>query len=244
MKKKHLALILIIALIFLLGIFLGTYFSQDKFKKTQSNSYNLLQGTIIKEMPIVGVDSNGNGVAGTLSVEVKPGNGLVLVNINDVFADYQTQLSARTAASVASNYTNINLLNLDVIYNIKANANVVEGPSAGVVMAVAVIAALENKTIKPNIYITGAISPDGSVSNVGGIIEKAKAAAQNHVSLFIIPTDNYVTGYNEQKACTNLINVTYCEIKYVQNELNLDKYLGVNVQQVKNINETVGYALE
>ena len=232
--------------IFVLGIFLGAYFSKSNRinESTQEHSIEYFLNNTYREMPIVGVDDKGNGVLGILTVEVKPGSGLVLVNINNVLADYYNQLSARNAAIVAANFTHKNLANLDVIYNLKANASIVEGPSAGSVMAISTIAALSGKKIKPNVYMTGAITPDGKVTAVGGIKEKANAATLAHGKLFIIPESSYVVGYKERKACTNLNNITYCEIKYVQDNIDLNKYLGIKVQQVKYIYEAVNYTLE
>src|SRR3990167_2692682 len=105
--------------IFVLGIFLGAYFSKSNRinESTQEHSIEYFLNNTYREMPIVGVDDKGNGVLGILTVEVKPGSGLVLVNINNVLADYYNQLSARNAAIVAANFTHKNLANLDVIYN-------------------------------------------------------------------------------------------------------------------------------
>ena len=82
-------------------------------------------------MPIVAVEKNGGGVIGKVITTVKPGTGLVLVNINSILAQYDTQYSGRTAAHAAANYTRMNLSNWDVIYTMVIDAQVVEGPSAG-----------------------------------------------------------------------------------------------------------------
>ncbi len=241
--KSKLTIVFLIIIIFILGIFLGVYFSSNNSKqsKIEIQNYNI---NSTKEMPIVGVDEKGNGLVGIVSVEVKPGSGLVLLNINDALADYLNQLSARTAALVAANYTNTNLKFLDVVYNLKTNASIVEGPSAGAAMTIATIAAIKNRQIKPSVYITGAIYQDGSITNVGSIVEKAKVVSSKNGKLFIIPTSNYILGYKEQKACIDLKKIKYCEIKYVQDNIDLSKYLGVNVQQVKNIYEVVNYTIE
>ena len=91
-------------------------------------------GNLIKKqniIPLAAVDSNNKGVIAHLNTEVRNGSGLILVNINDILADYLTQYSARVAAQVAANYSKISIDGLDVIYNIKANATVIGGPSAG-----------------------------------------------------------------------------------------------------------------
>src|SRR3972149_2710510 len=53
------------------------------------------------------VDEDGNGVIGSLYTTVKPGSGLVLVNVNSLLAQFDTQLSGRTAAQAAARYSRL-----------------------------------------------------------------------------------------------------------------------------------------
>ncbi len=242
MKKhsyKH--LFIIIPVILILGILIGIVLFPEKIIQIDNTKNQTI--TAYKEISIVGVDSNGTGLTAKMLVEVKPGSGLVLVNINNVLADYLTQLSARTAARVASNYTNKSLVNLDVVYQIKANASIVEGLSAGVAMTLATIAALENKTINKDIFITGEIKEDGSIGEVGGIPEKSRAAKKNNASIFLIPNISYIIGYEEVKQCKQLETINYCAISYISKKADLKKIFNFNVIQVNNISEAVKYVI-
>lgn len=243
--NNKLNIIIVIAIVFLLGILIGFLLVPKKtievekvINQNQNNS-----SSIHREIPIVGVDNKGHGVAGQIFVDVKPGTGLVLVNINNVLADYQTQISARTAAKIASNFTQVNISSLDVIYNIKANASIVEGPSAGSAMTLATIAAIENKTINDSVFITGTIEDDGSIGTVGGIGEKAKAAKDNNAKLFLIPDAKYNVGYNEVKECKDLDSIKYCEIVYLPRKTDLSQLLQLEIVPVKNITEAVKYVI-
>ena len=66
--------------------------------------------------------------------------------------------------------------NLDVIYNLKTKATIVGGQSAGTIMAVSTIAALENKSLKKGVIVTGSVNPAGEIVNAGGLVAKAQAA--------------------------------------------------------------------
>ena len=242
MIKKS-GIIILVSLVFIIGILFGVYLTkQNESKLIVEKNVNTQDN--YKEIPIVGVDDKGKGVSGLLSVEVKSGSGLVLVNINNVLADYLTQLSARNAAKIAENYTGKSLLNLDIIYNIKANASAIEGPSAGSVMAVATIAALENKNINKNIFMTGAIDTSGAITPVSGILEKSTAAKSSGAKLFLIPTANYVQSFEKEKSCTKYKNLDYCEINFKPVEGNISRVLGIEVKEVKNIDEAVNYFLK
>ena len=54
----------------------------------------------------------------------------------------------------------------------------VDGPSAGALFTVAVVAALRGDTVRPDATITGTINPDGSIGPVDGVVEKFGAAIE------------------------------------------------------------------
>ncbi|MFH0948882.1 MAG: S16 family serine protease, partial [Candidatus Aenigmatarchaeota archaeon] len=164
MKISITNLVFVIAVVFLLGMMTGTYVYQKKFSAMESNNngevmddIKAIDGEHVTQTMLPAVDSEGTGVAGILLTRVRPGSGLVLVNVNDVLAQADTQLSGRIAAQIAGKYMNMSMKNYDVIYSIEVNATVVEGPSAGAAMAVTIIGALQNKTLNSSVMITGTI---------------------------------------------------------------------------------------
>lgn len=66
----------------------------------------------------------------------------------------------------------------------------VEGDSAAVSVAVAVISAMENIPINQNLALTGSISVRGEVLPVGGVTPKAEAAAVAGIRHIVIPKAN------------------------------------------------------
>jgi uncharacterized protein len=49
------------------------------------------------------------------------------------------------------------------------------------------------KPINASVMMTGTVEPDGTVGKVGGIVEKATAAAEAGAKLFIVPEGQSVT---------------------------------------------------
>ena len=244
MKKRiNYLVITLVGIIFILGIILGLVINSDKNKIT-TTKYDEKISISQKEITLVGVDSNGKGVSAVMSVEVKPGTGLVLVDIDNLLADYMSQISARTAAKVAENITKIRLDNIDLIYHIKANASVIEGPSAGSAMTIATIAALQNRTINRDVLITGTIENDGSINSVGGIKEKAEAAKYSGAKIFLVPKSNYLGDYEEVKACKKTGNTEYCQVIYKPKDGGLDKELGIQVIEVASISDAIPYMIK
>jgi Lon-like ATP-dependent protease len=66
----------------------------------------------------------------------------------------------------------------------------VEGDSASISIATAVISALEGVPVKQNVAMTGSLSVRGDVLPVGGVTQKIEAAAQAGISTVLIPKSN------------------------------------------------------
>ena len=67
------------------------------------------------------------------------------------------------------------------------NEGFIDGPSAGCLMTVAVLAALRGDTPRPDATMTGTIDPDGTVGPVGGIPHKMHGAADIGKKLVLVP---------------------------------------------------------
>lgn len=128
------------------------------------------------------------GTVMTAEVELRRGDGRLLVNtVPRIGIDIQT--SGRTGVMVAQNITGVSLEKTDVILTVRAKnaVEVVDGPSAGAAITMAMISAIWNHTLAKNVYITGTVKADGTVGAVGGIPYKALAAAGEGGTMFIVP---------------------------------------------------------
>ncbi|MFC7371272.1 ATP-dependent protease LonB [Fictibacillus iocasae] len=67
----------------------------------------------------------------------------------------------------------------------------VDGPSAGIAMAVSVYSAIHNIKICHEVAMTGELSIHGKVKPVGGVLAKVQAAKEAGAKRVIIPEENY-----------------------------------------------------
>lgn len=77
-------------------------------------------------------------------------------------------------------------INLDV-------KGAVDGPSAGALYTVGMIAALRGDQIMTNATMTGTILPDGGIGDVGGIKQKLEAASKGGMSKVVLPSVSRIT---------------------------------------------------
>jgi len=66
-----------------------------------------------------------------------------------------------------------------------------DGTAAGALMTVAVIALMRGDQLAPDITMTGAIDPDGSIAPANGIVEKIAAAAAAHTTRLLVPVGDH-----------------------------------------------------
>lgn len=190
---------------------------------------------------IPAVDGAGNGVTANLTTRVQPGRGLVLVSVNNARPAPDTQASALTAARVAANLTGRSLNSVDVVFSVQADAQVVEGPSAGAAMAVSAAAALEGRALNPLVAITGTVESDGTVGAVGAVEEKARAARDDGVTLFLVAPGQNVVGREAVPARRCLIenSLRLCTVDFEERKVDLGGRLGIRVAEVATVKEAL-----
>ncbi len=248
MMRKLEATVLFVLLVatFSLGFFSADYFNAAPKQSGLASLPLAPQKILSASIDIVAVNSQDNtGIVNTATVEIQPGQGRVLFSLNP-FVEPDTQQSAETAKAVAEAFTKTSLQNSDVIYSIEAgNARLVGGPSAGAAITAATIAAIEGKTIKSNVEITGTINPDGSIGQIGGVLEKMTASAEKGKTLFLVPKGQSTISYYEPQVTRQRQgNFIIERTTYVPKTLNLNDYAkqqgwNIQIQEVANIEEAM-----
>ena len=195
-------------------------------------------------MVVPAVDENGKGVPTDLHVDIREGSGKVLANIDQLLFITDTQQSIQVARDVAANITRRDTRNVDIIYSVTVppNVSIVGGPSAGAALTIATIAALQGKQLKEGVSITGTINLNGTIGEVGGVTEKAKAAKARSISLFLVPVgEGTETLVKPVERCHEESGYTYCETVYERSTINVGSTIGLDVREIRNIREAEPY---
>ncbi|HBN27105.1 MAG TPA: endopeptidase La [Desulfobacteraceae bacterium] len=128
-----------------------------------------------------------------IETSLLPGKGELILTgqLGDVM-----QESARTAlsfarANIGSHGIEENFLEtMDVHIHVPAGAIPKDGPSAGIVMATALISAITGQPVSKDVAMTGEITLRGSVLPIGGLKEKALGALRAGIHTIVLPEKN------------------------------------------------------
>jgi predicted S18 family serine protease len=241
---------------FLLG-YAAFYFTQPV--QYQSQNVSVIEQPVMPvstqtvRTNVVAVTEDGKGILGIATLEFVPGHGRILISANP-FIEPDTQYSVEMAKSAAERLTGKSLAKNDIIisFNLSAYDNttdtrVIGGPSAGLPIALAIVAGIENVSLPSNISSTGTIDSDGSVGKVGAVLEKAEAAAKSGMNLFLVPAgQGNVTYYEKQVEERTMGRFTITRIIYVPKSASLNNYTmqwNMSTYEVKNLAEAVKIAM-
>ncbi len=137
---------------------------------------------------------NSNGevlITGVVEEEEMKGRGHVLKRKSTA------KESARNALTVLRRMMNLEVENIDIHINFPGGI-AIDGPSAGVAMAVALYSAISGKAIDNKIAMTGEVSIRGLVKKVGGVSAKIEAAKRAGVKKVLIPEENWQNSYKNR----------------------------------------------
>ncbi len=179
-------------------------------------------GTSYVHAPAV-ILQNNTGILTTISLTISNGTGTTSV-VGPAEVGNSTIKSATTAAIYASEFLNKNYSNYNFTYRINdINANV-SGPSAGMAMTLLGVSAFTGIGLPSDFTLTGTISPNGNVGEVGGVYDKMAAAKAAGMRFALVPKVSNASFENE--------------LYYI-----IEKTFNMPLIQVSNISQASDYAL-
>lgn len=178
MLKLHIILLLVVA-------------SLSLFSYSQA----AVIGTASIHAPAV-ILTNNTGSLTEITLTITNGNGKVNVAVPKNVG-YSMLQSATVAAAYASNFTGHNFNNYNFTYSVLYAGDNVSGPSAGAAMTILAISIFDNRSIRPNLTMTGTISGDGSIGEIGGVYDKVAAAKSSGMKLVLVPKVSVNSGEDE-----------------------------------------------
>ena len=186
-----------------------------------------------------------NGSIMNISAEVAPGKGRVLVQTTPLMG-VVFQDAANTAVAVAGNISGIDLSNSDVIFSIDSENKIseVDGPSAGALMTLLMVSAIEKRPINSSLTLTGTISGDGHIGAIGGVLEKAAAAKEHGKTLFLLPAENRIITRTVQETGDYGMFSVARQVQYQESaEDYIENNIGIRVKFVNTIDDVLSDAL-
>ncbi|KAA8923059.1 MAG: ATP-dependent protease LonB [Thermoplasma sp.] len=150
---------------------------------------------MVNGLAVVGADtgmSEYTGVVLPIVAEVTPaehkgaGNIIATGKLGDIAKEAVLNVSA-----VFKKLTGKDISNMDIHIQFVGTYEGVEGDSASVSIATAVISAIENIPVDQSVAMTGSLSVRGDVLPVGGVTAKVEAAIEAGLNKVIVPDLNY-----------------------------------------------------
>ena len=186
---------------------------------------------------MLAVEQNDNnqysGAVSDVIVYAQQGSGHVFVETSPL-TGIDFQATARDAVKVAAEqaHVNQNQRDFEFVVHVPKGVDAVDGPSAGLPMAVAAFSAITKKPTNSGVYGTGAIDSAGKVSSVSGVYLKALAAANSGARIIIVPSNEVVVSTTSLLATTGDVNL--------QAQLKKDGY-NVTVVGVNSFEDALPY---
>ena len=142
------------------------------------------------------IDQNDNGWVLPIEVEIIPtGDGTVSIDVKNVQYETGFQTAVRNAVAVASEHSGIDVSDKDIIIRVvnefddPQGALTIDGGSAGALVSAMIIVGLSGEEIDSSVLVTGTIELDGTVGRIGGLQEKAQAAADFGAKTLLVPEE-------------------------------------------------------
>jgi len=122
--------------------------------------------------------------------EVTPAQGASGTVIATGMLKEIAQESIKNVSAILKKFTGIDIKNMDIHIQFIGTYGGVEGDSASISVATAVISAIEAIPVRQDLAMTGSLSVRGDVLPVGGVTYKIEAAAKAGIKTILIPRAN------------------------------------------------------
>jgi len=193
------------------------------------NTYALIPDASMK---IFAVGSGDTAMDATLNISVVPGTGKIFSSIDEALVGNATQESVKNAVNVTNLIIGDEIKeNYNFTIDIESTAYSIDGPSAGGAMALLMISMFKDNNLGSNISMTGSITIDGFIGDVGGIYQKTKKAAEVGINLFFVPTGNRTQVITEDGEIKQIDLITYAYDNW-----------GMKIIEVSTIQDVIKYA--
>ncbi|ESP88295.1 ATP-dependent protease LonB [Candidatus Halobonum tyrrellensis] len=142
----------------------------------------------VNGLAVMGEDS---GIMLPVMAEITPSQGMGGQVIATGKLQEMAEESVKNVSAIIKKFSDEDISNQDIhIQFVQAGQQGVDGDSASITVATAVISALEGMGVDQSLAMTGSLSVRGDVLPVGGVTHKIEAAAKSGCDRVIIPKAN------------------------------------------------------
>src|SRR6056297_1637610 len=164
--------------------------ADDYIERRKDYELTVNQGEVVGRVNGLAVMGEDSGIVLPVMAEVTPSQGP-----GEVIATGQLKEMAQEAvqnvSAIIKKFSDEDISEKDVhIQFVQAGQQGVDGDSASITVAAAVISALEGIPVEQDLAMTGSLSVRGDVLPVGGVTHKIEAAAKAGYNRVIIPKSN------------------------------------------------------
>ena len=151
-------------------------------------------GTNEKSITVYAIGVYENSEEGDLihiDISLKPGSGNIFVDIKRMEAGISFQDYLKNVWRFVNTYTSGELEKYDVYISVRGSAEVVEGGSGSVMIALGLIALLKNKALNKEFIVSGVLDEKGRVGSVLSLREKVRLAKKFGFKRFYVSEEEY-----------------------------------------------------
>ncbi|MFC5971567.1 ATP-dependent protease LonB [Halomarina salina] len=163
----------------------------DEFiERRRDYDLSLVDGGVVGRVNGLAVMGEDSGVVLPVMAEVTPAQGSGEVIATGMLQEVASE-AVQNVSAVVKKHARVDLDEMDVhVQFLGAGEGGVDGDSASVTVAAAVVSALEGIPVDQSVAMTGSLSVRGDVLPVGGVTYKIEAAAKAGLKTVVVPAAN------------------------------------------------------
>jgi Lon-like ATP-dependent protease len=164
--------------------------SDEYIRRSREYELTVIDGTRVGRVNGLAVMGSDSGSVLPIMAEVTPAQGQSGTVIATGMLKEIAQESIKNVSAVLKKFTGKDIKNMDIHIQFIGTYGGVEGDSASISVATAVISAIESIPVRQDVAMTGSLSVRGDVLPVGGVTYKIEAAAKAGIKTVLIPSSN------------------------------------------------------
>jgi Lon-like ATP-dependent protease len=164
--------------------------SDEYIRRSREYELTVIEGVRVGRVNGLAVMGSDSGSVLPIMAEVTPSQGASGTVIATGMLKEIALESIKNVSAILKKFTGKDVKNIDIHIQFIGTYGGVEGDSASISVATAVISAIEGIPVRQDVAMTGSLSVRGDVLPVGGVTFKIEAAVKAGIKTVLIPRSN------------------------------------------------------